>query len=44
MRAKYLVSNPTLNSITKYIEIDYHYIRERVTKMLFEIVFLYIGD
>lgn len=35
--AKYLSQNPVFYARTKHIEVDYHFVRERVTKRLLEI-------
>ena len=35
--AKYLSQNPMFHARTKHIEVDYHFVRERVVKKLLEI-------
>jgi hypothetical protein len=42
--AKYLASNPVLHGRTKHIEVDYHFVRERVAKKLLQIEFVPTGD
>jgi histone deacetylase 1/2 len=42
--AKYLSYNPVLHARTKHIEIDFHFIRERVAKKLLEIRFISSND
>jgi histone deacetylase 1/2 len=42
--AKYLSSNPVFHAITKHIEIDYHFVRERVMRTLLQIDFVPRGD
>jgi hypothetical protein len=41
---KYLASNPVLHGRTKHIEVDYHFVRERVAKKLLHIEFVPTGD
>lgn len=40
MVAKYLTVNPIFHARTKYIEVDYHFVRERVLRNLLEIEFV----
>jgi hypothetical protein len=42
--AKYLSSNPVFHARTKHIEVDYHFVRERVMKILLQIDFIPTGD
>jgi hypothetical protein len=42
--AKYLKANPVFHSRVKHVEIDYHFIRERVAKGLLHIDYVPIGD
>jgi hypothetical protein len=42
--AKYLALNPVLHGRTKHIEVDYHFVRERVAKKLLQIEFVPTGD
>ena len=42
--AKYLSANPVLHAQTKHIEVDYHFVRERVSKKLLDIDFVPSGD
>jgi hypothetical protein len=41
---KYLLANPVFHARTKHIEVDYHFVRERVTQKLLEIEFVSSGD
>jgi hypothetical protein len=38
--AKYLSANPIFHARTKHIEVEYHFVRERVSKKLLEIDFV----
>lgn len=40
MGAKYLSANPIFHARTKHIEVDYHFVRERVLQKLLEIDFV----
>jgi histone deacetylase 1/2 len=42
--AKYLSANPVLHARTKHIEIDFHFVRERVAQKLLEIWFINSAD
>ena len=42
--AKYLSANPVLHAQTKHIEVDYHFVRERVNKKLLEIDYVPTDD
>ena len=42
--AKYLSANPVFHARTKHIEVDYHFVRERVSKKLLDIDFVPSGD
>jgi hypothetical protein len=42
--AKYLSSNPVFHARTKHIEVDYHFVRERVMRRLLQIDFVPTGD
>jgi histone deacetylase 1/2 len=42
--AKYLSSNPVFHARTKHIEVDYHFVRERVMRHLLQIDFVPTGD
>lgn len=42
--AKYLSQNPVFHARTKHIEVDYHFVRERVSQKLLVIDFVSSGD
>ena len=42
--AKYLSSNPIFHARTKHIEVDFHFVRERVLQKLLEIEYVPTGD
>jgi hypothetical protein len=42
--AKYLSTNPVFHARTKHIEVEYHFIRERVSRKLLEIDFISSRD
>jgi hypothetical protein len=42
--AKYLSSNHVFYGRTKHIELDYHFVRERVARKLLQIDFISSGD
>jgi hypothetical protein len=44
MGAKYLSSNHVFHARTKHIEVDYHFVRERVSRNLLKIEFVPTGD
>jgi histone deacetylase 1/2 len=42
--AKYMSANPVFHARTKHIEVDYHFVRERVSQKLLEIDFVSTND
>ena len=42
--AKYLSANPVFHARTKHIEVDYHFVRERVARRLLEIEYISTKD
>ena len=42
--ATYLLANQVFHARTKHIEIDFHFVREQVTKKLLDIEFINSGD
>jgi hypothetical protein len=42
--ATYLSANPVFHARTNHIEVDYHFIRERVAQKLLDIRFIASGD
>jgi hypothetical protein len=44
MGAKYLSANPVFHARTKHIEVDFHFVRERVLNNLLQIDFVPTGD
>jgi hypothetical protein len=44
MGAKYLASNPIFHGRMKHVEVDYHFVRDRVSKRLLDIRFISTED
>jgi hypothetical protein len=44
MGAKYLASNPTFHGRMKHVEVDYHFVRDRVSKKLLDVQFISTED
>jgi hypothetical protein len=44
MRAKYLTSNSIFHRGMKHVEIDYHFVRDRVLQKLLEVWFISTDD
>jgi hypothetical protein len=44
LRATYLSANPVFHARTKHIEVDYHFVREQVTRKQLNIRFISTKD
>jgi histone deacetylase 1/2 len=44
IKAKHLSANPVFHARTKHIEVDYHFVRERVLNKLLEVEYISSGD
>jgi hypothetical protein len=44
MGAKYLTSNPIFHGRMKHVEVDYHFVIDRVTKKLLDVHFISTED
>lgn len=44
MGAKFLSANPVFRAKTKHIEVDYHFVRERVSQKLLDVEFVSSSD
>jgi hypothetical protein len=44
MGAKYLASNPFFHGRMKHIEVDYHFVSDRVAKKLLDVKFISTND
>ena len=42
--AKYLSANPIFHARTKHIQVDYHFVRERVARRLLEVEYISTKD
>jgi hypothetical protein len=44
LRATYLLGNPAFHAMMKHIEVDFHFVRERVARKLLEVWFISSKD
>jgi hypothetical protein len=44
LRATYLMANPVFHALTKHIEIDFHFVRERVASRDLDVRFISTHD